>query len=110
MLSAESPGQQHGAESPHPSFQYGFPPPPPAGAAVPPSAATTADAAAAAAAVFSGGSGGTAAGGHPVSTSPADLIYDSINMSQVQNYSPSLSTSLGEPFLFTLSCRITNSE
>ena len=45
----------------------------------------------------SSGAGGGA--GAPVSTvhsSHTDLIYDSINMSQVQNYSPSLSSSLGE--------------
>ena len=29
-------------------------------------------------------------------TTPSDLIYDSINMTQVQNYSPSLSSSLGK--------------
>jgi hypothetical protein len=31
-------------------------------------------------------------------TTPSDLIYDSINMTQVQNYSPSLSSSLGKTF------------
>ena len=33
-------------------------------------------------------------------TTPSDLIYDSINMTQVQNYSPSLSSSLGKLQLF----------
>ena len=44
----------------------------------------------------SSGGGGAGAPVSTVHSSHTDLIYDSINMSQVQNYSPSLSSSLGE--------------
>ena len=44
----------------------------------------------------SSGAGGGAVPVSAVHSTHSDLIYDSINMSQVQNYSPSLSSSLGE--------------
>lgn len=96
-----TPGGSPGHESPHTSFQYasaaatGFPDGSGGGAppAFPPPGGP------------SGGGGGAGVGGGPVSSTSggstgshaaADLIYDSINMNQVQNYPPSLSSSLGK--------------
>lgn len=78
-----------GNESPHPSFQY---------AAIANAAAASGFPTDNSATSFLSPSSGAGGGAVPVSavhSTHSDLIYDSINMSQVQNYSPSLSSSLG---------------